>query len=294
MKVLTLCWALPLGLTLGLTLGLGCGDALIADDFRGEPLLTIQGQVNNFDGSGLVATTDEPVVALFWAPRGDVRASLSELIEQRSASAEVDFPARFEIRVFQPPGAEHMVAGKPYAISAILVYQDVDGDGRLSGDELRGGDEGHVVVWAERDLGPSETPTQTAWKAGLQIVKTEQLCDLDFAGSRNPKPCGVPLGAACTQDADCGAQGRCLKSTEFEPLPGGYCVVDAETCLEAEGVIVEVDGADYVLDDCVADADCRVSEGYVCDELRSCWPDAVVRLDMDGSFIRRPLCAQEL
>jgi len=75
-------------------------------------------------------------------------------------------------------------------------------------------------------------------------------------------------GAACDTDEDCaGPNPTCLG------LPSGYCAPDcsAVTCPSGSVCFEFEDGAMGCLDGCAGDADCRRSEGYICDTDSTCW-----------------------
>ena len=80
------------------------------------------------------------------------------------------------------------------------------------------------------------------------------------------------IGLACTTDADCTDVGAfCV--TDF---PGGYCMIEGCTTTGCPaGSICDANfsnGASYCLKSCAASSECRVSEGYECDQYNTCWP----------------------
>ena len=80
------------------------------------------------------------------------------------------------------------------------------------------------------------------------------------------------IGLACTTDADCTDVGAfCV--TDF---PGGYCMIEGCTTTGCPaGSICDANfsnGASYCLKSCAASSECRVSEGYDCDQYNTCWP----------------------
>ncbi|MFC1609772.1 hypothetical protein ACFL6C_02330 [Myxococcota bacterium] len=94
-----------------------------------------------------------------------------------------------------------------------------------------------------------------------------------------PTGTGSPVGGPCTQDADCeGDPVQCL--TEADGFPGGFCVLlmchtvgscpEGSTCFYLNQEQTE----SACFPDCTTGADCRESEGYVCDEYNTCWVDS--------------------
>jgi hypothetical protein len=106
----------------------GCGDGLVDGDYRGEPLLKIQGSV----------ITDSSPEELDW-PDGELRISLHWAQwsgESGFGSYDSDdletitsFPARYELNVYQPPPQEarfspHWAGDREIAVGTPLLYVD--------------------------------------------------------------------------------------------------------------------------------------------------------------------------
>ena len=85
--------------------------------------------------------------------------------------------------------------------------------------------------------------------------------------------CPVALGAPCTDNAACGAGGRCMTThPEFGALPGGYCFA-REWSVGCDGAGRGAPGDPLIAQACEVDSDCRTSEGYRCDpSRRACVP----------------------
>src|SRR5678815_325880 len=73
-----------------------------------------------------------------------------------------------------------------------------------------------------------------------------------------PAPAILSLGSACSDDHPCRGDRACT------PWPGGYCTAACEGC-EGACVVVPHSGPLCVAG-CMADAQCRVAEGYTCDD----------------------------
>jgi hypothetical protein len=277
----------------GLALSTGCGDPLIEQGFRGEPMLTFEGQI----GTSLGGSTsgDGLRAALFWSPAGDTELS-GELVEQPALSVAVAFPGTFEINVFEPPPAVAWRAPRsPWRVALVLLSQDADGNGRFSLDELRGGARNQAVLWAERALAAAESPTGSALAAGYHAVRLPMPCGIVPAPT-DGADCGVPLGAACEADADCGAAGVCLTRDLQTFWPGGYCVQPAVSggCTPDTGIlrrtsVGEIE-ASYWHRGCESPAECRVDAGYRCVE-DACFPGEPALLVLDPRMKPGPLCA---
>jgi len=78
---------------------------------------------------------------------------------------------------------------------------------------------------------------------------------------------GAP-GEPCLEDTDCaGASPTCLD------LPNGYCAPDCATDACPSGSVCYdfQDGGKMCLRQCEGQADCRVSDGHICDTDNTCW-----------------------
>jgi hypothetical protein len=79
------------------------------------------------------------------------------------------------------------------------------------------------------------------------------------------------VGGDCYVDSDCPTGGTCFPPTDG--FPGGYCVIDgctATSCPAGATCASFNDGVDRCIAFCGADAECRVDEGYTCQE-GTCW-----------------------
>jgi len=109
------------------------------------------------------------------------------------------------------------------------------------------------------------------------------VCDREEGACMMPPadPAGVPLGAPCAADAECGEGGQCLRGSRF---PNGYCAAPGcrqspdqpagpDPCTLAGGLCVSVPDMPlpYCVRSCVRPAECRVRDGYTCHENAVCW-----------------------
>ncbi len=86
-----------------------------------------------------------------------------------------------------------------------------------------------------------------------------------------PEPAPEGFGEACEDDADCDT-GTCLGH-----LPGGYCsraCNDEAPCPDGGAcwALRALDGAEYCLQSCALQTECRGEAGYVCDGDLTCYP----------------------
>ncbi|MBW1807786.1 MAG: hypothetical protein JRJ87_06285 [Deltaproteobacteria bacterium] len=268
--------------TLLAILACGCGNPLAGHEYLGEPLFSFKGQVTSYLGSQ--DSQHEFRVSLFWSPSGQTRVAAEDLVEQTSASVTIEFPSTFEINVFYPPQAAHLVDGQPaYGLALILVYEDRDENGRFTKDaqpsELVGGARDHVLLYAPRALTSEQSPTGLPVPKGFTIVPIPLNCNEEFKPTTGDQDCGPELGASCKSDSEC-AGGECLTSLGSFEVPGGYCSLEAteQGCSPAGGTVAQT-GEAFWLKSCVSNQDC-LRPGYACIDLdyrleyscKACWP----------------------
>ncbi len=125
----------------------GCGDPLAKSDYRGEPLVVLTGEIIVQEALGPEVS---PSVAVLWsAPPPDGP------IVETAAEVTTAFPSRYELRAYLPPTDEAIQASRiddgERALGAILVFDDVSGDGVFEQDvdTVLGGSGGALLVWTE-------------------------------------------------------------------------------------------------------------------------------------------------
>jgi hypothetical protein len=275
-----------------------CGDPLVPDGYRGEPLFELEGQLVSLTELGPLAE-GTPRVGLFWSPTGDTREAPAQLVEQRSATIDVTFPAAFKVRLFESPPPAAFAARAELAVGVLLVYLDADENGRFdpAGDRLLGGDDRGAVLFAPAALGAEASPTGRPLQAGFTYVRLPLPCAPPEAlPPSGGERCGVDLGAACAVNADCGEGGLCIKDLDGWRFPGGYCVQPEGSCTPARGVLLELERDDgsratWWFAGCVDDADCREEAGYGCDLAFSfCAPRETAAITLWDGFEVEPLC----
>lgn len=274
----------------------GCGDGLAGADFRGDALFTFSGQVASVEQLG--AGERDARVSVFWAQ--DI-SSTTVGLEQASTAVEVSFPSTFQVHIFHPPEAEHFITGEPYAIGRLLMYDDVDHSSAWStGDELLGGAENKVLLYASEDVPGGASPTGGPIPQGYALATVPMQCaptgfeDGDWSTGED---CGANLGLPCSDDSVCGTA-ECLTSLGLSTFEGGYCALSEQAAGACwpDGALIElaeyetVFGA-WFFKNCASDSDCRVDEGYACDPLmRACFPVEPTYLNVGESWFMFPLC----
>src|SRR5688572_20396278 len=85
-----------------------CGDPIVDTSYRGEPIWSVEGTINAPEQLDGLELGDEVRASLFWIPNLSQQEQ-PVMVEQTSLTAEVRFPATFEVRVFEPPALNHFV-----------------------------------------------------------------------------------------------------------------------------------------------------------------------------------------
>ncbi len=266
-------------------------DSIADSEYLGEPLGTFDGQIMTLDRLG----SEAPVrVSLFWNPELSADFDEKRLSEQGSATVTIGFPTRFRLNLFHPPSTAQRPPGLPWAAAWILAYQDRNGNGLFDSSELIGGTNSTTILWTERSLTASESPTGRPVNAGFSLSRGVLNCAGQQRAPSRPRECGTPLGASCNADEDCGT-GLCLNW-----LPGGYCVLpESSGCIPTGDTLVDLcDPADInneeqcYLKTCSGDDECRQDEGYAC-IANTCAPDEPVTLYVQGDFVPAQMCVDD-
>ncbi len=151
-----------------------CSDALVDIDYHGEPLLELEGKVEQLEAPGFTGAWGVPgkqtwgtpdgeapsegdlQLAMFWsagAADGD-KDSLVTAVEQQAVTTS-SFPARYRLTLYRPPPEALMHtdedgAGR-YTIGLLVVYVDLDRDGTWNAevDKLVGGAPGRAIAYTD-------------------------------------------------------------------------------------------------------------------------------------------------
>ena len=132
----------------------GCDAALVDGTYRGEPLLTLSGDVRLVE-----KPTDAPTpfpsgtlrLAVLW--QGSAGASADALVVsgvEQSVSLVAVFPARYEVAIHTPPPDAALVhdAAGAYALAVMAAYVDANENGTFDRDidKLVGGATGQRAI----------------------------------------------------------------------------------------------------------------------------------------------------
>ena len=152
-----------------LLLLLACGDALVDRRYKGEPLLKVRGSViSDFTPEELELTDGPLAVALDWAELDE-----STSAPRVSAVVTTDFPARYTLRLYEPPPDRAYFdapwsEGARVAVATPILYMDEDRDGTWDAGEEQvvGGAHDIVLLHTRKPLriDAVEPPgTPSAW-----------------------------------------------------------------------------------------------------------------------------------
>ncbi|MBI5545190.1 MAG: hypothetical protein HY901_14975, partial [Deltaproteobacteria bacterium] len=120
-------------LSAALALGLAaCGDGAPAENYK-PPLATLRGEISL---NGAAQPTGQVHVALAWYAESTDEAGVHPIKVTQDLPITPTFPARFQLEITELPPAEAMrsdgeAEGNRYAKASVLVYEDVNGNGRL-------------------------------------------------------------------------------------------------------------------------------------------------------------------
>lgn len=275
-----------------------CGDPIVDDGFRGEPLATFTGEVV-YRYDRLLERPANLRAAVFWSALGVDGGATDELVEDPATSQPIDaVPGAYTLHLFDAPAA--MAPGGAYAIGHVLLYADLDGDGARGADEpFAGGLAVHAILYAPAALTRHASPTRLPLAAGFHRVAVPMPCAAPPTNS-DPDDCGVDLGAACGPAIPCAA-GVCVDDEVAPSWPGGACAVPAagvDGCVPATGALIPGRGpadAGYWVAGCSTDADCADGRQQTCDQgARACLPSRLMSLMLDlGADPPRGFCRVE-
>jgi hypothetical protein len=277
-----------------------CGDALVDEAYRGEPLGTFPALVSD-QGEGMDVRGRDLRAALFWDPTGGLATDVSTLVEQSSTAVPLRVPSQLDLHVFEPPGPEHMVQAGPaagvYGLGHLLAWRDADGDGRRGPAEPFVGEvRRQAILYATTAVRAQDVGMRTDVPVGLHGVYLPLPCGRPDPEPRQPGDCGVPLGASCGLPQECG-NGTCSHGLGM-PWPGGVCAVlepPPDGCRPADGALYRDAGAGggaWWVASCRSDADCARAPAYTCDPgMGACVPAAPVLINLGVVSRVEPVCA---
>lgn len=301
-----------------------CGDGLLGEAYRGEPRFSYAGQMAT---SGAEPLYQHPLRAgIFWLPYDPVAMAVEDseatlidaagfarlglppdakLVEQNSIAVDVAFPGFFELNVFADPPSAAYAADNGVSYGVLLIYEDANENEAYDDGELAGGGPSQMVYFARRAMasGDAGNGLERDVSPGYGLIELPLRCGEDDATFEPDPQFGVPVGAGCARDADCGAQGVCLLEDYEGPLPGGYCVVPIEVYPEPANdepqppeyltlVESEIGGIELKAwyQTCSSSAECRLA--YTCQQ-DVCLPDLQSSLLLDRRIEIEGTCAIE-
>lgn len=292
------------GLVCGLAgMALACGETLVDETYSGTPLFTLRGRV--VAPSDYVDEEDAEVfLMVLWSPGG--AANADKLVPQPGSLRRMAFFRSFEMHLFDEPGREFLYttpSGARYAIGRLGGFRDANGNGRKDDSELFEGYSQNALIRAPEALSASDSPTGAPLSAGWHLVSTPLMCPPSGGSQPSPGPvdpvadgeCGVPLGAGCKKDADCG-KGVCVLNFLGE-WGGGACLIPEPPpngCRQKGSVLLRAPSPDtqaYWIKACTVTEDCGRLHPYQCDQqIRGCRPSAEAVVDINGREPARSFC----
>ncbi len=235
-------------LAAALTLLGACGDPVQDGRFSGQPRAVLVGVIDQ-PGGRLRTLPDSMRVGLFWLPWGPDVPSPSpldtrRLIQQPGVGAPARDADAFRLVLLDEPPLAARPAG--YAVGWVLMYDDVDDDGRRGAEEPFYGPhpaDGPVerqtdwltVFWSPAGVGPQDgAPLTHGIDGGYQWLRGPLPCAGPF--ETGDADCAPRLGAACTEDQDCDPGGRC--TTVHGAYNRSQCTLEPAGCRPANGRLV--------------------------------------------------------
>jgi hypothetical protein len=278
-----------------------CGEALVDETYLGAPRFMVRGSVV---GTSEYVDAEHPEVsiAVLWSPGGARMDKEATLLEQQGMTRRAEYYRPFELHLFDEPGAEHLYTtptGARYGIARLGAYQDANDNGRRDALEpLIGSSPGRALIRAPVALTARDSPTGAPLSEGWHVVSTPLLCPSTSSsppGAVADGECGVPIGAECRNDADCGG-GVCVREFMGQ-WPGGACLIPEPPpngCRQRGSVLLrhpqESEPAFWVKA-CVVTADCGRVSPFQCDQqIRGCRPSADFPVEMDDRPPPRSFC----
>lgn len=195
------------GMTLWLPLLTACGDPLVNPGYRGEPLITIAGEILQEEPLG--ALPGEVLVSVFW---GGVSDGTAPEVEQ-ALSVHTEFPSLYQLGVFQPPSPsvlfETPFGEQRIAMGLILLYADVDADNvfTLGTDSLIGTSRASVLIWIDEFLTIAESDPNLPDEASYIVGDVDNRACNEPPAIADPLAIHLVVGTVCDELADLNCDG---------------------------------------------------------------------------------------
>lgn len=212
----------------------GCGDALVGTDYRGDPIFKLEGRIASVGALPEAIEDASFLVSMFWVPTTTSTAERRlEPREQPSVSTNVEFPATFVLRIFEPPEDLHYASDdSSWVIGLLLVYADMDGDSvfdPIGGDQIIGGTLRRGILYARGPVEADASPNGEALEPGFTLV------DLPLRCPREPKATGDAWNRDPPPPFNCDPRHPCR--------PGSVCDPVDRVCVAAEPLVLEIVGS---------------------------------------------------
>lgn len=187
-----------------------CGDPLVTGDYKGEPLLRVEGNIvlQSELAAKDLGSLGRLQVALFWlanlSPSGD---TVNFRAEAGSVAQGLASPARYAFDLYHPPSDAVLVtmpdSSQPVGFALVLLFDDLNGDGaRQETEPFVGGTRGLMLLYTPQTLSSDLIGTTLA--PGFHL--------LSEVTAQNPDPLTGPP-TTCRDDATVAAFVR-LDSTD--------------------------------------------------------------------------------
>ncbi|MEO1270245.1 MAG: hypothetical protein AAFX99_19325 [Myxococcota bacterium] len=246
-----------------------CGE-LASGQYRGEPLFEVEGFIGRFTTIPRELLDQPKRISLFWSPSGETQVPVEMLVEQPEVSVEIEALSNFTLSLYHPPQPEAMLAQEPaLGVALVLVYVDVDGNGRYSaaqGDVLIGGSVDQVLFYAPEPIPAERSLTGLPIPQGFYLVETPLFCqELEDGVALCESEVSDVLGRSCNDDTGCGDAGLCIWPEPSDDNIAGSCMLldDALECQPRGGV--ELPFGDLWAPACTSQSDCEAYPEHTCD-----------------------------
>jgi len=248
-------------LSLLLTLA-GCGDAVVGPAHPGQPLLTLEGQMNAEPGASVPAQVR---LAFVWYPQwlaveGTAQAQSTPLqIITEDLVYQGSFPANYRFHLYRPPPDTALaelgagLQGKG-AFGILLAYEDRNGNGKLDPIAMEGAPVDRVI--GSSLLGDmrsafavvyvsTEQPANTGLKPGFNLIKAVNSESSAVVPHSTPLPLNLTSGGALFDAFVCEAGWLTFLFIDACGLDGGEVI--APSTLAVDGRVV-LEGTQAVVD----------------------------------------------
>ena len=189
----------------------GC-DALTDPDYPGEPILTLQGEVESALRASDDVETDGLKVAIVWASGSVDNDRPIPVAETTTVRGE--FPANFTLSVFHPPAEEELVQlddGVTLGLGFIVALPADAATGEaVNLEEMIGVTDQHAIVYipdaAARDAAVSDSPVLFGVEIGFNLINIEgdtpasEACRADAVDAIDN--CHANCDETCDPDGD--------------------------------------------------------------------------------------------